>query len=156
MAVYKKINEKVSNKVFDEKCQGKEVKIKSSTYYDKKTRKRFDLISTLSVTLNPDIDLAPEYQKPLDTYDMAVHNAVCTLWAAGTTKFTTKDLYKIISGDEEKDLCRNRNILERLELSLEKLSWRKIKINFQQENEIYGTVYEVYETHNGEIYKYYW
>lgn len=149
MSVYKKINEKVSNKVFDERCQGREVKIKSSTFYDKGKKKKYDLISTLSVTLNPEIDLTPDCQRPLDTYDMAVHNAICTLWANGVTKFTTKDLYKVMAGDAEKDLSRSGNIKKRIENSLEKISWRKIKINFQEESEAYGTFYEGYEMHDG-------
>lgn len=152
MAVVKKITEKVSNKVFEEKCQGKEVCIKSSSCYDKKLHKHINLISTLNVTVDPNVDLTPACQRPLDAYDLAVHNAICTLWERRIREFTTLDLFRIMSGDSHKEFCRNGvgKTKEHLELSLEKISWRKITINFKEENEHYGIAYECYEIIDGE------
>lgn len=73
-----------------------------------------------------------ELAKPMTQYDREVHNAVTTLWKAGNTSFTARQVWHTLTGTDVKS-PPSREQMARIEESIDKQRFTRAMVDFTEE-----------------------
>lgn len=121
-----KLTEATQTKIFSNQFEKNKDYVETSEVYCKPKKKMIDIRRGVRLSL------PVEWNINLSEFDEAVHNAVCSLMEAGVMDFTTEQLYRVISGDENKQLS-SPQMRKSIESSLLSMRLAIVTINFEDE-----------------------
>lgn len=134
-----KLTEPTQNSIFKNRypCNDKTQK-EESIVYSKIEKKYIKIERFIRLKLvGEDVKL----HKGFNEFDMAVHNAVCSFIDAGAEYFSTEQLYRVMAGNQKKQLKPGTNISEEIETSLYKMMATIVGISFNDECQKFGLDY---------------
>lgn len=133
-----KLTEPTQKAIFKNKyAYDDKTRLYRSVVYSKNDRKYIEIEKSIRLKLLNDsiqIHKGPRFNE----FDMAVHNAVCSFVEAGASTFSIEQLYRVMAGNQKKQLKANTNISKEIEHSLEKMMCTIVGIAFPDECKKFG------------------